>query len=574
MGLKNANDIPNPIGLSVMRTPANRSRVGGCALRFNEGSRLGGGFGPLRKQPGGIEMIVHPRVIAAWCLIVVGVPHADPGLPTPAAGGQPKHVECASLSGFQLPNVRITEAVAIAAPEKGPITVAHCRVSGVIDKETRFTELLPDRWNERLFAGGGGGFVGSVDNQALTSVNFGYATVGTDTGHQGDGLEAGWALDNPERQMNFGYLAIHRTTEIAKAVVKTYYGVGSRYAYFFGCSNGGRQALMEAQRYPADFDGVVSCAPALDFTNIAAAFVRNTQAVYPDPKALDASAISPDNLRLLESKVLDACDARDGITDGVLDDPRECRFKVADLPACPNNRAGAACVTSTQRAAIERIYSPTISQGRTIYPGQPLGGEGQPGGWQPWIIGMNASPETQAQPPSLEFAFGTEFFKYLAVGRKDWDYATYDLSNWGKDTSAVAKYLNAVDADLSQFKARQGKLILAHGWADPALNPLSTIAYYDRLQSRDARLRDYVRLFMMPGVLHCAGGAGPDVVDWFTPIAEWVERGRAPDRVVAHKRGTDGRVLNARPLCPYPQRAVHDGKGSVTEADSFACRTR
>ncbi len=275
-----------------------------------------------------------------------------------------------------------------------------------------------------------------------------------------------------------------------------------------------------------------------------------------------------------ESKVLDACDARDGVKDGVLDDPRECPFKIGDLPACPDDRAGADCVTSTERAAIQRIYSPTISQGATIYPGQPFGGEGQPGGWQPWITGMNASPETQGRPPSLQFAFGTEFFKYLALGRKDFDYATYDLSNWDKDTAAIAKDLNALDSDLAKFKARQSKLILAHGWADPALNPLSTIAYYEKVQTGDPRLRDYVRLFMMPGVLHCAGGPGPDFVDWFSPIAEWVEHGHAPDRVIAQKRSADGRVLNARPLCPYPQRAVYDGKGSITEAESFVCRTR
>jgi feruloyl esterase len=517
-------------------------------------------------------MIAPTRVIAA-CLLVAGVPFADPAGAGQAGGSQPKHLECASLAGLQLPGVRITEAVAIPAPEKGPITVAHCRVSGVIDKETRFTELLPDRWNERLFAGGGGGFVGSVDNQARASVNFGYATVGTDTGHQGGTTDAQWALDNRERQVNFGYLAIHRMTEAAKAIVKAYYGADSKYSYFFGCSNGGRQALMEAQRYPDDFDGVVSGAPALDFTNIAASFVRNAQAVYPDPAALRTAVITPDNLRLLESKVLAACDARDGVSDSVIDDPRECRFRVADLPACPADQAGPDCVTRAQRAAIERIYSPTTSQGAAIYPGQPYGGEGQPGGWQPWITSMNASEAAQAQPPSLEFAFGTEFFKYMAIGRKDWDYATYDLSSWRKDTAEIAKHLNAVDPDLGKFKASGGKLILWHGWADPALNALSTIAYYDQVQARDPRVRDYARLFMMPGLLHCTGGAGPDFVDWFTPIADWVERGRAPDRLIAQKRGADARVSNARPLCPYPQRAVYDGKGGVNEADSYVCRT-
>jgi feruloyl esterase len=390
-------------------------------------------------------------------------------------------------------------------------------------------------------------------------------------------LNAQWALGNRERQINFGYLAIHRTAEIAKAVVKAYYGVDSRYAYFFGCSNGGRQALMEAQRFPADFDGLVSCAPALDFTNIAASFVRNAQAVYRDPKAPRASAISQDNLRLLESKVLEACDARDEVKDGVLDDPRECRFKIADLPACPGEAPGAQCVTSAQRAAIETIYSATISQGTTIYPGQPFGGEAQPGGWQPWVTGMNGSAaqtQTDERPPSLQYAFGTQFFKYLALGREDWDYTTYNLATWRKDTAAIGKDLDAVDTDLSKFNARGGKLILAHGWADPALNALSTIAYYERLQVRDPRLREYVRLFLMPGVLHCAGGTGPDTVDWFTPIADWVEHRRAPERVIAQKRSADGRVLNARPLCPFPQRAVFDGKGSVTDSESYVCRTR
>ncbi len=512
-------------------------------------------------------MSLYRRVVAATLALI-------------ASGGaicvsaQSRRVECASLVTLQLPNVKITEAVMVPAAEKGAVRASHCRVSGVIDTETRFTELLPDQWNERLFSGGGGGFVGRIDNQAAGSVNFGYATVGTDTGHQADGLQAHWALDNRERMVNYGYLAIHRMTEVAKAIVKAYYGSDPKYSYFFGCSNGGRQALMEAQRYPEDYDGVVSGAPALDFTNIAASFMKNTQTVYPDPNALSSPAISLDNLKLLESKVLAACDARDGVPDGVLDDPRECRFKVADLPACPDDRAAPSCVTRSQREAISRIYAPSMSQGKSVYAGQPFGGEGQSGGWQPWITGMNSAPSAQAQPPSLEFAFGTEFFKYMALGRKDFDYTTYDLSNWQKDTAEVAKLLNALDDDLSRFKARKGKLIVWHGWADPALNALSTIAYYDRLQARDQTAREYARLFMLPGVLHCAGGAGPDVVDWFTPIADWVERGRAPERLIATKLGPDGRPANARPLCPYPQRAVYDGKGSATEAASYTCRTR
>jgi feruloyl esterase len=517
-------------------------------------------------------MILHPRPLVLLCLVLAGLPGGDAAIRQRISQPQAR-IECASLGQVSLANVRITESTAVGATEKGPVTVAHCRVSGIIDTEIRFTALLPDRWNERLFAGGGGGFVGSVENQAGNSVNLGYATIGTDTGHVGDGTDARWALNNPERVINYGYLAIHRTAETAKAVIKAYYGAGPTYSYFLGCSNGGRQALMEAQRFPDDFDGIVSCAPALDFTNIAASFLKNTQALYPDPK-VRLSVVSPVNLRLVESKVLDACDAHDGVSDGVLNDPRECRFDIADVPACPVNQAAAGCLTSTQRAAIARVYAPTTSLGETIYPGQPFGGEGQPGSWQPWVIGMDGSAETQGQPPGLEAIFGVQFFKYLALGREDWDYATYDLANWRKDTAEVAKHLNAGDTDLSKFKARRGKLILSHGWADPALNPLSTISYYERLQARDPNLRDYARLFMMPGVLHCAGGAGPDFVEWFTPIVDWVERGQAPERLIAQKRGPDGRVLAARPLCPFPQRAVHDGKGSVTDAESYACRAR
>ena len=519
----------------------------------------------------------HRRMVPLSILltmIVFGVIHSSLGAQEQATGGPERRPDCTSLTGLQIPNVQITEGVAVGVPATGAIKVAHCRVSGVIDKEIHFAELLPDRWNERLFSGGGGGFVGAVANQAQTSINFGYATVGTDTGHQGAGTDASWALNNRQRQLNYAYLAIHRTTEVAKSVVKAYYGVNPRYSYFYGCSNGGRQALMEAQRYPADFDGLVSCAPALDFTNIAAAFVRNTKVTFPDPNALREPTITPDNLKLLESKVLEACDSRDGVKDGVLGDPRACPFKVADLPLCSTDRPAADCVTRTQRAAIERIYAPTTGGGGVIYPGQPFGGEGQPAGWQAWITGINTqlSTSTQGQAPSLQFAFGTDFFKYFVFGRKDWDYSTYDLSRWREDTRTTASILNADSPDLSAFKARGGKLILAHGWADPALNPLSTIAYYERVQARDARLRDYVRLFMMPGVLHCAGGPGPDSVDWFAPIAEWVERAQAPERVLAQKLGPDGGVLNAHPLCPYPLRAVYDGKGITTDAASYTCK--
>lgn len=522
-------------------------------------------------------MLRQARVAASTLsmIVVSGVMSSGLGARQEAMARHERRLECAALATRQVPGVRITEAVAVAASDTDAVKVAHCRVSGVIDKEIHFVELLPDRWNERFFAGGGGGFVGRVANQAQASVNSGYATVGTDTGHQGAQTDASWALGHRDRLVNYAYLAIHRTAEVAKSVITAYYGLAPRHSYFYGCSNGGRQALMEVQRYPADFDGVVSCAPALGFTRLATAFVRNARVVYPNPNLLREPTVTPDNLKLLESKVLAACDARDGVEDGVIADPRDCAIDLADLPRCPAGQPAAGCFTGTELAAIVRIYAPTTDARGVVYPGQPFGGEAQAEGWPAWItgIGTEQSSSAQGQKPSLQFAFGTEVFRYFVFGRPEWDYSTYDLTRWRRDARAIAAILDADSPDLSAFKARGGKLILAHGWADPAINPLSTIAYYERAEARDKGLRDYVRLFMMPGVLHCVGGPGPDAVDWFAPIAEWVERGNAPERLLARKLGSGGEVLNARPLCPHPLRAVYDGRGATTDAASYVCKT-
>lgn len=507
---------------------------------------------------------------------VVGATPADAAAQAQTSAGVERRVDCASLTGLQMPNVRITEAVAVAAPATGAIKVAHCRVSGIIDTETRFRALLPDGWNGRFFAGGGGGFAGSVDNQAEGTVNQGYATAGTDTGHQAAGGDGRWAANNLERVMNYAHRGIHRTTEVTKSIIKAYYGRDPQYSYFYGCSNAGRQALMEVQRYPDDYDGVVSGAPAIDFTKIIAGYVRNMKAVFPNPRDPSASVVTPDNLKLLEAKVLEACDARDGVKDGVLDDPRTCDFKVTDLPACPMDQPAANCVTRSQRTAIERIYAPVMAGDENIYPGQPFGGEGQTNGWAGWITGGTTAAlrSLGVQSPTVNFGFGVNFFKYFVLGGKDWDYSTYDLARWPEETRTFASILNADNSDISAFKARKGKLIMSHGWSDPSLNAMGTVAYYERALRRDPNLPDYARLFMMPGVLHCGGGPGPDAVDWFTPIVDWVERGRAPENLLAQKLAPNGSVTNARPLCPYPQRAAYDGKGVTTQAASYSCQSR
>jgi feruloyl esterase len=467
--------------------------------------------------------------------------------------------DCSRLTALKLPDIRISEAAAIAAPANGPVRVAHCRVNGVVGSEIRFTLLLPDQWNRKFFMGGGGGFVGSIQNSSVTTVNAGYATVGTDTGHQGAGTDASWAYNNLERQLNFGYLAIHRTAEAAKAIIAHYYGAPASRNYFTGCSRGGGQAFMEAQRFPDDFDGIVAGAPAYDWTGIAAQMIRNAQAAFPDPARLGTPMLSIDELKLVESKILDACDAGDGVKDGILNDPRQCRFDVNSLP-----------LSNEQKGVLKAIYGATTNRDGEIYPAQPFGGEGQTAGWPSWIVGGSPQPPGQKEP-SLRFAFGAGIFKYLVFNDPNWDYSKYDLSNWKRDTALAATFLNATNPDLSAFKARGGKLLLWHGWADPALTPLASIRYHEQVYARDPGAREYFRTFMLPGVLHCGGGAGPDTADWPGAIAEWVENGKAPDRIVARKT-VNGAVTRTRPLCPYPQKAEYRGQGSTDDESNFLCR--
>jgi len=468
------------------------------------------------------------------------------------------HGDCAQLAQLKLPDIRITEAVAVPAGT-GAITVAHCRVTGVIGTEIKFALLMPDAWNHKFLMGGGGGFVGNVQNQAQFVVNAGYATAGTDTGHTGGITDASWALNNLERQVNFGYLAVHRTAEASKAILRSYYGSPQTRAYFSGCSNGGRQALMEAQRFPDDFDGIVAGAPAADFTGIGAQFIKDVRAQFPDPKNL-TPLLSAETMQSVSAQILDKCDALDGVKDGVMEDPRRCKVDVSTITG----------LSAAQTAALKTIYAPTHAGSETVFPGQPFGGEGEMAGWPTWISGAPARPG-QPVAPSLRFGFGTQLFKYLVFNDPDWDYTKYDLSTWRKDTARTASFLNATTPDLDAFKAKGHKLLLWHGWSDAGLSPLGTVAYYERVQARDPKLDEYVKMFLLPGVLHCAGGAGPDNVDWAAAIDAWVESGTAPTKVLARK-GNGAAVTRTRPLCAYPQHAVYTGTGSTDQAENFVCK--
>lgn len=482
-------------------------------------------------------------------------------------------IACSGLADAPWAGFRIDSSELVDGDGTNP---HHCRVRGTIDSEIHFELLLPleDQWNGRFVMGGGGGFVGSVENQAMSGLagsesplSLGYATVGTDTGHRGNAVDASWALDRPDREVNFGHRAVHVTAEAAKTVMRVHYGRDLDYSYFVGCSRGGGQGMMESQRYPDDFDGIVAGAPAYNWPAVGAMGVQIAQAVYPNPRDLSARNLDPEVLRLLASSVLEACDDQDGVEDGILNDPSACAFRTEELPLCEPGGRSAGCLTEAQLEAIRVMYRGPMIDGRVVYPGYPLGGEGDPAGWALWIGGGGGVGPGM---PSLHFGFGTQMYKYIVFDDPEWDYSTYDFADWAHDTRRAAKMLNATDPDLTAFDVSGGKLILWNGWADPALSAYGTIRYYEEVLEGDPDAADYARLFLLPGVLHCTGGPGPDRVEWLELIRRWVEEGQAPSRVTATKRAEDGSVEMQRPLCAYPAVARYQS-GDPKREDSFTC---
>lgn len=468
-----------------------------------------------------------------------------------------------------LPDVRYTSVEAVATP------APHCKAAGIIGPEIRFELLLPDDWNGKFVMGGGGGFVGSVQNSALAygALQSGYATVGTDTGHQNQGIDASWALHNLERIVNFGHQAVHRTAVTAKSAISHYYGANIERNYFMGCSRGGGQALMEAQRYPDDFDGIVAGAPAYSWSGIAASGIQIQQAMFPDPTNLSAAVISPAEQAMLEGMILSRCDASDGIEDGFLNDPRQCDFKVSELPSCAAGDNDE-CFTPDEKTAISKIYDgPVDSMGQPMFYGYPFGGESDGAGWSGWLSGgtTNSNRNNGSRPiPNATFGFSTGIMKYLVFHDPDWDYSTYKFENFDNETKILAATLNATNPDLSAFREKGGKLLIYHGWSDSALSADATIGYYEQVLQHDASASEDVRLYMMPGVLHCAGGKGPSVVNFLDVLDQWVESGVAPEAIVA-SYPPGGQRTGSRPLCAYPQVAQYAGSGNEFDAANFSC---
>jgi feruloyl esterase len=487
---------------------------------------------------------------------------------------------CALESLPVLPDVIITTVEQESTP------VPHCRVVGIIGTETNFELLLPNAWNGKFVMGGGGGFVGSVVNTALgyAPLQKGYATVGTDTGHRGSAIDASWALNNFERVVSFGHQAVHRTAVTAKAITSAYYERDPSANYFFGCSRGGGQALMEAQRHPGDFDGIVAGAPAYDWTGELGG--RNAwlnKAMYPNPNDLSVATITPEALRVLGDAVMAECDLLDGLEDGVINNPLSCDFDPTRL-TCDRADAGA-CLTADQVEAARRAYEGFSLAGELVVPGFAAGAELGEGGWSRWIAGGLAVSDfdefqrgIEPDPdfpdpvtPSAHFAFGNGVMKYLVFDDPEWDYSTYDFSTFRSDVAAVSQTLDATDPDLDEYRERGGKLLMFNGWRDMALTPLGTIDYYEEVVERDPSAADDVRLVMVPGMDHCIGGPGPSFVDWLDEIDNWVDSDQAPEHVTALWLNEQMQPDGSRLACAWPTELQYDGVGDPKSASSFSC---
>ena len=512
------------------------------------------------------------RLIATATLMVLTL------LFSPSLSAQPV---CKVESLPELPDVTLTAVAHESAP------TPHCKVAGVIGPEIHFELLLPEKWNGKFVMGGGGGFVGLVMNTSLMfgSLQAGYATVGTDTGHQGHPLDASWAHNNLERLVNFGHQAVHRTALTAKALIKAYYQNDITRSYFTGCSRGGGHGLIAAQRYPEDFDGIVAGAPAYNWVpGLAALASQINQAMYPDPNNLQEAVVGPKEQELIESSYLAMCDEQDGLKDGILNDPRQCKFDVATL-VCKGKKDDQ-CLSKEQLAAVKVIYGgPKDTEGKPLFYGFPFGGETSPGGWPRWLTGglkyladlsefqggVDVGDFEAPIAPSAFYGFGNGIMKYFVYNDPNWSYQNYNYDSLRADSERVAETLNATNPDLSAFRMRGGKLIIYSGWSDAAAPGLAVVGLYEDVLAHDKTTAEDTRLFMMPGVEHCFGGPGPSWVNFLTEIDKWVESGKAPDDVTAYWLDEKMQPNGSRPVCAYPKVAKYGGKGDARDAGSFTC---
>jgi hypothetical protein len=501
----------------------------------------------------------------------------------PLSGGT-----CEQLSAIALPGTTITLAQSLPAGSFAPPygdSIAElppfCRVAGVIqptrDSHIQFEVWLPPNasWNGKFLGVGNGGFAGSIGYKSLAgNLKRGYATAATDTGHQGAGEDASWAFGHPEKIIDFGYRALHSTAENAKALIHAFYGQPAKRSYFDSCSNGGREALMEAQRFPADYDGILAGAPANNWTRMLTSGLDVAQQTIGKPAAILSQMKTP----AITAAALAACDAKDGLKDGIISDPLHCRFDPSVL-LCRGVES-LACLTAPQIESLKKLYSGGRNlRGEQIFPGFVPGDEDP--SWNEWVLG-------QGPGGSSGSVYLQNYFRYMVYQDPAWNPFTANLDDAAKAAEAkTAVALNATDPNLGAFQSRGGKLILYHGWDDPAIAPLNTLRYYENVKkAMGEKTESFVRLYMVPGMEHCIGGPGPSFFGQlgtrttqgpaygiYTALEEWVEKGIVPSDLIATKYASDpakGAVMT-RPICPYPQMAKYRGSGSPNAYTSFVC---
>ncbi len=427
---------------------------------------------------------------------------------------------------------------------------AHCRV--LLDLKPSSDSLIKmelwlptQNWNGKFMGVGNGGFAGSIQGRTgdmPQALRLGYATAGTDTGHQTSG--GAWAIGHPEKMIDFGYRSTHEMTLKAKQVVKAFYDQSPRYSYFKGCSTGGRMAMMEAQRYPNDYDGIIAGALANRHIHMWTAGVARSINLARNPEG----AISAEQAALVNNLVMGKCD---GLKEGFLNNPRQCKVDFSTLK-CPVGKADNSCLTEPQLKTVEAHYGGVKnSKGELIFSGQALGN----------AIG--------AQQPPVNGPGSTFDLVRIAYNDANFDWRKFDLDRDMKFLDEKIGYVDAVNPDLKKFKSSGGKLLLYHGWADTGITPETTIWYYESVLDKMGKNQsDWMQLFMVPGMGHCGGGPGVNTFDSIGVLEKWVEKGIAPDTIM----GRNNAGTLTRPLCPYPQAAEYKGSGNLKDAANWECK--
>jgi hypothetical protein len=506
---------------------------------------------------------------------------------------------CESLNALKLPDTTISSAQAYQAGtftpktpysrEQPAVPVAFCRVTGSIkptsDSDIKFELWLPaSGWTGRYESVGNGGFAGGIRYDSMfRPIAGGSAVASTDDGHSAPAVgpgSASWALGHPEKVIDYGYRAVHLTALVAKQITASFYGRQADHSYFVGCSKGGQEGMMEAQRYPDDFDGIVSGAAANQWTNLFSSFSWGAKLNL----ASQASYLSAEDLPKIGEAVAASCDAADGVKDGMINDPLACRIEPSTIPL-------SAAKLNTYRMLHD---GPKTSSGQQIYDGLPYGGETIQ--WNHTVTGPSFE---QAPVEAEESMYGNGFFANFVFQDANWTFRNFDIDKTPVEARAkVGKILNADDPHLDKFKARHGKIMAFHGWADSIVTPLGAISYYNKVVTTQgtgatdkqalAETQKFYRLFLAPAVGHCAGGPGPSEFgqrggdgdaehDMVVALQQWVEKGVAPERIIASKF-PDGDLKKAaimtRPLCVFPAVAKYSGKGTTDDAANFSCAAK